>query len=150
MDRIVVGVDGSEGAVRGLRWALAEARLHGAVLELVHTYPMLEHTYPQPVAVGLPDRGSLATPEELAAAKAAVFDGALRQAGDSGDVELCRTVRAGSPAQVLCEVADGAGLLVVGARGLGGFRGLLLGSVTQQVIAHSPCPVAIITPQGQQ
>lgn len=150
MDRIVVGVDGSEGAVRGLRWALEEARLHGAVLELVHTYPILEHSYPQPAAVALADRGSLATPEELAAAKQEVFDDALRRAGDDGEVELRRTVRAGSPAPVLCEVADGAGLLVVGARGLGGFRGLLLGSVTQQVIAHSPCPVAVITPRGQQ
>ncbi len=151
MDRIVVGVDGSEGAVRGLRWALEEARLHGAVLELVHSYPELEQRYPQPAAVELPDRGSLATAEELAAAKTAeVIDDALRRAGGPGDVEVRRTVRAGSPAAVLCEVAAGAGLLVVGARGLGGFRGLLVGSVSQQVIAHSPCPVALIPPRGEE
>jgi len=148
VDRIVVGVDGSEGAVRGLRWALEEARLHGAVLELVHSYPQLEHTYPQPAAVELPDRGSLATAEELEAAKIEeVVDDALRRAGGPGEVEIRRTVKPGSAAAVLCEVAQGAGLLVVGARGLGGFRGLLVGSVSQQVIAHSPCPVAIITPR---
>ena len=148
VDRIVVGIDGSEGAIRGLRWALEEARLHGALLELVHTYPKLEHTYPQPAAVDLPERGSLATEEELAHAKIEeVIDGALARAGGPGEVEIRRTVRPGSPAEVLCEVAEDAGLLVVGARGLGGFRGLLLGSVSQQVIAHSPCPVAIITPR---
>lgn len=148
MERIVVGIDGSEGAVRGLRWALEEARLHGAVLELVHTYPKLEHTYPQPAAVELPDRGSLATTRELEVAKVQeVIDDALSRAGGAGDVEIRRTVRPGSAGAVLCEVARGAGLLVVGARGLGGFRGLLVGSVSQQVIAHSPCPVALITPR---
>ena len=150
MDRIVVGIDGSEGAVRGLRWALEEAALHDAVLELVHSYPKLEHSYPQPSVVELPERGSMATPEELEAAKNEVFDAALRRAGGPGDVEIRRTVRAGGPAQTLCEVAQGADLLVVGARGLGGFRGLLLGSVSQQVIAHSPCPVAIITPREEE
>lgn len=151
MERIVVGIDGSEGSVRGLRWALEEARLHDAVLELVHTYPRLEHTYPQPAAVELPDRGSLATTHELEAAKIEeVIDDALHRAGGADGVELRRTVRPGNAGAVLCEVARGAGLLVVGARGLGGFRGLLVGSISQQVIAHSPCPVAIITKRGEE
>jgi nucleotide-binding universal stress UspA family protein len=61
------------------------------------------------------------------------------------DVELVRTVRAGGAASVLTAEAEGADLLVVGARGLGGFRGLLLGSVSQQTVAHSPCPVVVVT-----
>jgi len=146
MDRIVVGVDGSEGSIRGLRWALDEARLRGAQLELVHGYPRLEHTYPHPEAVLTPERGSLATEDEFRQAKRAILEGCLERAG-ADEVEVAYTVQAGGPADVLCRAARGAQLLVVGARGLGGFRGLLLGSVSQQVIAHSPCPVVLVTPR---
>jgi len=48
------------------------------------------------------------------------------------------------PARALLEQGAGADLLVVGARGLGGFRGLLLGSVSQQVVHHATCPVVIV------
>jgi nucleotide-binding universal stress UspA family protein len=50
---------------------------------------------------------------------------------------------------VLVETAKDADLLVIGSRGLGGFRGMLLGSVTQQVIAHAPCPIVVITPDEE-
>jgi nucleotide-binding universal stress UspA family protein len=53
-------------------------------------------------------------------------------------------VREGAPARVLLEAASDADLLVIGSRGLGGFRGLLLGSVGQQCTHHAPCPVVIV------
>ena len=49
-----------------------------------------------------------------------------------------------APARGLIESGEGADLLVVGARGRGGFRGLLLGSVSDQVVRHAPCPVTVI------
>ena len=147
MGRIAVGVDGSEDSLRGLKWALDEARLRDTSLQLIHVYPRLEHTYPLPDGVAVPDQGSLPTEEELQAAKEAILDAALDRVGGAGDLEVTYTVEAGSPTEVLCTEARGADLLVVGARGLGGFRGLLVGSVSNQVLAHSPCPVVVITPE---
>jgi nucleotide-binding universal stress UspA family protein len=48
------------------------------------------------------------------------------------------------PAQGLMTAAEGANLLVLGARGRGGFRGLLLGSVSDQLVNHAPCPVTVV------
>jgi nucleotide-binding universal stress UspA family protein len=53
------------------------------------------------------------------------------------------------PASALIEASDGADLLVVGSRGLGGFRGLLLGSVGHQCVLHARCPVVIIRPPAE-
>jgi nucleotide-binding universal stress UspA family protein len=50
----------------------------------------------------------------------------------------------GQPADALCAEAEGAELLVVGSRGLGGFHGLLVGSVSQQCVHHAPCPVVVV------
>jgi nucleotide-binding universal stress UspA family protein len=70
---------------------------------------------------------------------------ALEEAdGSAGDVEVETVVREGAPAATLLEEAQDAELLVVGSRGLGGFRGLLLGSVGQQCAHHAPCPVVIV------
>jgi nucleotide-binding universal stress UspA family protein len=52
----------------------------------------------------------------------------------------------GRPAEVLLGEALGAELLVVGSRGSGGFTGLVMGSVSQKVLAHAGCPVAVLHP----
>ncbi len=140
MGRIVVGLDSSEESIRALRWALEEARLRDAELHLVHAYPT-------PELVALPAVVTLPSDDELRAAADEVLDQQLAKVGGAGEVSVTRTVRSGGAASVLCEAAKGAELLVVGARGLGGFRGLLLGSVTHQVVAHSPCPVVVTVPE---
>ncbi len=53
-------------------------------------------------------------------------------------------------ARTLVDASKGADLLVVGSRGLGGFKGLLLGSVSQQCVQHAECPVVIVRAQPQQ
>jgi nucleotide-binding universal stress UspA family protein len=58
-----------------------------------------------------------------------------------------RIVTGGSAAWAILEVSKGADLVVVGSRGLGGFKGLVLGSVSHQVATHAPCPVVVIPPQ---
>lgn len=139
MARIVVGVDGSEHARRAVAWAVEEARLRDAELELVHA--TIDRDLP-----AWPAHASVPTHDELAAAGRELIEEAV-QSVDVGEVAVASTTGSGSPARRLCEAAEGADLLVVGARGLGGFRGLLMGSVSQQVVQHAPCPVVVVVPE---
>jgi nucleotide-binding universal stress UspA family protein len=140
--RIVVGVDSSATSLKALRWALAEARLRGSSVELVHAFP-------RPELVGMTMVVTLPSDDELREASAQVVQESLDAVGGPGDVAVSVHVGPGGPASMLVDIAAGADLLVIGSRGLGGFRGLLLGSVTQQVIAHAPCPVVVITPDEE-
>ena len=139
MGRIVVGLDSSQSSLKALRWAMEEARLRGSELELVHAFP-------RPELIGMTMVVTLPSDDELREASEQVLSEALDAVGGPGDLNVTRRVGAGGPASVLVEAAEGAELLVLGSRGLGGFRGLLLGSVTQQVIAHAKCPIVVITP----
>jgi nucleotide-binding universal stress UspA family protein len=141
MARIVVGIDASEHAERALKWALDEARLRGADLELVHAVH-------QPDIAAMPAVLPMPTHEQLVDAGNQLVDEALAKVDTEG-VTVTRDVRSGGAAGVLCARAQDAELVVVGARGLGGFRGLLLGSVTQQVVAHSPRPVVVVVPEDR-
>lgn len=140
MTRVVVGVDGSEHAARALGRAAEEARLRGAVLEVVHAIP-------EPLKFADPVKAPPPAPELLREAGAKLIEQALAVV-DIESLETARTAVVGHTSRVLCEVAQGADLLVVGSRGYGGFRGLLVGSVTHQVVAHAPCPVLVVVPEG--
>jgi len=59
-------------------------------------------------------------------------------------VEIQTSVEQGNPPKVLIERSKGADLIVVGSRGRDGFAGMLLGSVSQHVVAHAHCPVAVV------
>jgi nucleotide-binding universal stress UspA family protein len=148
---IVVGVDGSPGAVAALRFAVEEARTHGKRLHVVHAWRMpLSLVTAEPAAFGVPMVPDLAIDEVRGSAlaeAAAVLDAALESVDTSG-VEVERELVEAPPARALIEAAQGAELLVVGSRGHGGFTGLLLGSVSQQCTHHAPCPVVIV-PQGE-
>jgi len=136
---MVVGVDGSEGARRALRFACEEARLRGASIRAVAVWHISPGAYSGGFAPVIPDVDAFE-----AAARSALADAveALGDAAEGLDVE--QVVLEGQAADVLVEQSDGADLLVVGSRGLGGFRGLLLGSVGQQCAQHARCPVVIV------
>jgi len=142
MARIVVGVDTSRTSLKALEWALAEAALRGASVELVHAFP-------RPELVGMTMVVTLPSDDELRDASRQILTDSLEAVGGAGGIPVEFKVGSGGAASVLVETALGADLLVIGSRGLGGFRGLLLGSVTQQVIAHAPCPVVVITPDEE-
>lgn len=145
---IVVGVDHSEGARAALRFALEEAKLRHATLRVVHAWQYayiggngLEGTYP---ALG----GDVSDFRDAAERD---LDTTLRDAiPDPGTVEIERRVVEDRPAAALVEESRGADLVVVGSRGHGGFAGLLLGSVGQQVVHHAACPVVIVRQKGKQ
>jgi len=145
--RMVVGVDGSASSYGGLHFAAGEAARVGAELDVVH-------------ARGEPDRCALPTGGLLSSESAAHGDD-LEKASQRLLEEMSGPFRAGSgigpaPASVelisvegdaantLLATAEGADLLVVGSRGLGGFAGLLLGSVSQRCLHHATCPVAVV------
>ena len=137
---IVVGVDGSPSAQAALRFALDEARLRDADVRAVAVWHVPVAAYGDGFVP--PDPGLMA---HLEAEARRTLEGALAGVSEKASVASVESVvREGSPARVLLEEAVDADLLVVGSRGLGGFRGLLLGSVSQQCSHHAPCPVVIV------
>jgi nucleotide-binding universal stress UspA family protein len=137
---IVVGVDGSPSAQAALSFALAEARLRNATVRAVAVWHVPVAAYGGALVPPDPDLLS-----DLEPAARSTLERALAEAGDhAAGVEVESVVREGAPARVLLDEASDADLLVVGSRGLGGFRGLLLGSVSQQCSHHAPCPVVIV------
>jgi nucleotide-binding universal stress UspA family protein len=140
MERIVVGVDGSEGAQRSLHWALTEARLRHARVDVVHAWHF-------PYSVGAPYVPLATNDFNFEDDARVILDHAL-DAEDTTGVEVNRLLACGPAVPMLLEAAKGAELLVVGSRGRGGFTGLLLGSVSQQVLHHAPCPVVVIPEHG--
>lgn len=140
--RVVVGVDDSEGGAVALRWALEEARLREATLEVVHAW---QQFIPLAVPAGVTSGPSRDDMESAARELATLVVDEVIGAHDPV-VTVKVEVDEGSPAEVLVRAAGSADLLVVGSRGRGGFAGLLLGSVSQQCAHHARCPVVIVPP----
>jgi nucleotide-binding universal stress UspA family protein len=138
MSTIVVGIDGSPGARAALDHALQEARLRGAELRVVGAWQVPAVAYAGGYGAGDPELFT-----ELEQGAWHNVERALNDADTTG-VETRTVVREGGAANVLLEEAQDADLLVVGSRGLGGFRGLLLGSVGQQCAHHASCPLVIV------
>ncbi|MEV4516656.1 universal stress protein [Dactylosporangium sp. NPDC049525] len=132
--RVVVGVDSSHGAHEALGLAFEQAAFRGCGLTAVHAYHR-QNAGHQPG--GIPD-AALDGERRLLAESLAGW----REKYPRVDVRLDTVPgRAGG---VLTDASAGAQLLVVGARGRGGFVGLLLGSVSQAVVHHACCPVAVV------
>ncbi|MCM0677405.1 universal stress protein [Micromonospora phytophila] len=133
--RVVVGVDGSECSLLALGFAVERAASRGVPLHVVRAWH-------RPAGQRSP-----AGPEarEAVAADRAELDEPLARWGRAfPDVEVTVQVAEGTPAALLVDASRDASLVVVGTRGLGGLRGMLLGSVSQQLVQHAHCPVAVV------
>jgi nucleotide-binding universal stress UspA family protein len=135
---VVVGVDGSEESLRAVEWAAREARRHSAPLRIVSA-PAL-----------VPRMHSPSTPPgEIACAlrgiAARALDAAITRAEEvAPGLPLTTELLSGPPALAVADSGAGASMLVVGARGAGGFAAMVLGSVSRYVASHAPGPVVVV------
>ena len=149
MARILVGVDASPASVEALRRAAEEARWRDATLEVVYVFPPPEPwaAFPVPVERG-DDQADVEGERDKAREQLRKW---LDETGvDTSDLTVEWTVEADKrPSRVLVERSKGADLLVVGSRGRGGFAGLRLGSVSEQVTRHAESPVLVVRTQDK-
>ena len=132
---IVVGVDGSDPARLALKWAADEAKLRGALLHIVYAGTDAPKDVPDWFSPGDP----------VLSAATAVVDDAVALVATSHPGVLTRGDIVGEPTRAaLLRASETADLLVVGARGRGGFNGLLLGSVGDHCIQGASCPVVVV------
>lgn len=138
--RIVVGVDGSANSRRALQWALDEAAVRGGgTVTAIMTW-----AYAPVTAVGFGFGGPMAPAESMDDATREALEEIVGEFDAPDGVELRAEVRQGSAAGVLIDASEDADLLVIGKRGIGGFLGLLVGSVANHVSNHANVPVVVV------
>ncbi|ATO12547.1 universal stress protein UspA [Micromonospora sp. WMMA2032] len=137
-DPVVVGVDGSATALDAVRVAAREAAFRHRPLRVVHAFIWPLTRAPLTPAPGAPAGAGLRNQAERCVAEAVAEAGKV-----APDVPVTGVVVDGAPAAVLVAESRRATLMVLGHRGLGGFAGLLIGSVTLQVSARAHCPVLV-------
>ena len=135
---VVVGVDGSEESLRAVEWAALEARRHSASLRIVSAPALVPRMH-----------APSASAEEIACAlrgiAAQALDAAITRSEEvAAGLPLTTGLLSGPPPLAVAESGADASMLVVGARGAGGFAAMMLGSVSRYVAAWAPCPVVVV------
>ncbi|WP_433498888.1 universal stress protein [Sphaerimonospora sp. CA-214678] len=135
---ITVGADGSPSSLDAAAWAGEEAALRGAPVHVIHA--ALEWTYYVPLTP---------QPEPWGPAQAEAVQELLQKAANRArvghpDVQVTTEVVDSGPWDALVAAAESAQMIVVGSRGLGGFTGLLLGSVSRHVVTRATCPAVVV------
>jgi nucleotide-binding universal stress UspA family protein len=140
--RLVVGVDESPGGRRALRYAADRADREGATLTAAHAWALFG--VPRP-----PAEPGIVPPlaEFEASAGKLLSDIVQSELGPRAATVELRVVQ-DAPARALLALAHDFDELIVGARGAGGFVGLLLGSTTTQLVTHAACPVTVVRGEG--
>ena len=134
--RIVVGVDGSPLARSALEFAIEEARLRGARLHVTYAYPAM--------ASALTGSTGKDYYEQVESDARELLQGLVGDAPSTEGVDVEWIAVPGNPSEVLIEASKDSVLLVVGSRGVGGFMGLVMGSVSTQCVHYSHCPVLVV------
>jgi nucleotide-binding universal stress UspA family protein len=141
METIVVGVDGSEGATAALEFAADEAALRGAGLGVICAWEVPAAVYGD----GFVPAADVSNIEAFRQHAQTVADEAVTAAKSRHPAVECESKAVqGQPVAALLEEATDAILIVVASRGRGGFKSLLLGSVTLGVVQHASCPVLVV------
>jgi nucleotide-binding universal stress UspA family protein len=132
---IIAGTDGSSPASGAVEWAVEEARLRNRKLRIIHVFPALVSM------VGTTAHDHFADAEAEARRE---FEAALEKGPPLDGLDAERVLIPGNPAEQLVAASRQASLLVVGSRGIGSFRGMLLGSVSMHCVHHAHCPVVVV------
>jgi nucleotide-binding universal stress UspA family protein len=136
---VVVGVDGSAGSAAAVGFAIEEASRRGTTLTVVHAWGMVDYGSQSDVLPLVHEPDSLQGEEHRL-----LSESLAGWAQQYPEVEIKPELVRGRPAAALIERSRTAQLMVTGARGRGGFTGLLLGSVSQTLLHHADCPVAVV------
>ena len=139
--RVLVGVDGSAPARAALEFAAGEARMRDAVLVAVMAVQLPDYAWIDPYGTRASEEDTLQRARER-------LDRTLA-AVDTDGLLLDPVVTAVPAPQALVDRSADCDLLVVGSRGHGGFRGLVMGSVSMHCVLHAHCPVTVVHPAPQ-
>ncbi len=128
---VVVGIDGSSESGIALEWAAAEADRRDLPLRILHCVEAGER----------PGHSERLLAQE---ARSLLDEAHERMTGEYPRLKVAGTLSHDSPVEAVLSAARTAGLVVLGTRGRGGFKALLLGSVSLRVAAHTPCPLVVV------
>lgn len=139
---VVVGLDGSPSAERALEWAIAQAQLESRQLTLAHGVDPSGSVWIDPA--GIDHRAVL---EALQSDAEVTLEHAREQvARRAPDLAVHQVIRMSDARVTLLELSDQAAIVVVGSRGRGPIKTLLLGSVSLAVSREARCPVVVVRP----
>jgi len=148
---VLLATDGSRESTRAARIAVTLAEKLGTELHLVHVGPMPEEYIVPRLSIPEPEFWNMIREraEEEAKPKLNEQVQKIREAG--GEVSEAH-VRVGLPDAEIVELAEelGAGLVVLGSRGLGPLKRALMGSVSDSVVRHAHCPVLVVRGDGRE
>ena len=136
---VVVGVDGSGSGAEAVCWGAREAARRRVRLRLVSALVL-----PSPNHIGNPGLGTSYKATMTEAAETVLADAVALARSTEPGIDIESELRTGFAVPVLLAESEQAGLVVVGSRGLGGFTGLLVGSVAVALAARGVCPVAVV------
>ncbi len=136
---VVVGDDGSEGAAVAVRYAVGEAQRRGCALHVIRAYTLLSSNRPADLPFGM-----VPSEKELGAAALAELEQRWGHLAEESGLEVELRPVHDKPLEALLQASRTAEVVVVGARGRGGFDSLLIGSVADRLVEHASCAVVVV------
>jgi nucleotide-binding universal stress UspA family protein len=143
MPGIIVGIDGSVNSRRALEWAIREAATRHVPLTVLTVQQAMTSYWGAPVP--FPGDAEIAEHAAKAAREEARY--AIEHLDGPQPPSVAVQAVTGLPAEEILSAAGDADMIVLGSRGAGGFKKLLMGSVSLQVTQHAHCPVVVIPAQ---
>jgi nucleotide-binding universal stress UspA family protein len=147
---MLLATDGSEEAALAAQTASDLANKTNSELHIVHVRPTITAHYPgYYIGPGVVEDAQQKERKHLELEAQRLLETQVEQVRAAGGSVAQTHIRYGSPDREIVELAEeiGAGLIVIGSRGLGAMKRALMGSVSDSVVRHAHCPVTVVRPQ---